>query len=147
MVVLCVILLLPTPQTVRLALVVAADNPVKMILNIPADCKLQGVYLRGNAQVPREGELFVLDINGSRFKVADFGKLDFFQARQEPGFENRALDRSCWETLVDHGTMTVRCDEVAPTIRRYDLELVFEVSGPQESVRNWNQFVTLKSLQ
>lgn len=142
LIVLAVFVLLPKPATVRLALLVAPDHSVEMVLALPKGCRLVKVYLRGNEHVPKKGKLFTLDINNHKFEIADFADQVEVEANIEPGYENRhaAID---WNLMKGDKVLTVFCSDVNKDIQRNDLELVFEVAGDPEVVKNWNKIVQL----
>ena len=145
MVVLVVLLLLPQAQTVRLSLVVVQNDPPEMILTLPKDCLLEKVYLRGNEHVPGQGKLFVLQVNGKKFTLSDFKNMPEADAEKEAGYENRLPDVP-WKDLFEQRTIKVLCSEVNPAVARYDLELVFEVSGAPDTVKKWHEFVKLRAI-
>ena len=142
MIVLACFLALGKLQTVRLSLIVAQDNPAEMVLQIPSDCKLQNVYLRGTDNVPAAGRLFTLEINGREYEITDFSKMPAVDVSNEAGFSSRALPLDLKE-LQTCSQITVSCLQVDSAVQRYDLEVVFEVCGEPETVKNWNRFVQL----
>ena len=143
MIILCVLMLMPQPQTVRLALLVAPDHQPEMIIAIPKGCRLENVYLRGNEHVPRDGKLFMLEINKHKFVMSDFGKQAIVKASTEPGYENRAAVID-WNLMKGDTTLTVVCSDVHKDIQRNDLELVCEVTGDPDVVKKWDKFVKLR---
>ena len=142
LIVVAVFVLLPKPATVRLALLVAPDHSVEMVLSLPKGCRLAKVYLRGNEHVPKKGKLFTLDINKHKFEIADFADQVEIEANIEPGYENRhaAID---WTLMKGEKVLTIFYSDVNKEIQRNDLELVFEVVGDPEIVKNWNNIVQL----
>lgn len=132
------------PATARLALVVAQDHEVEMVLTLIKGCRLDKVYLRGNDKVPKEGKLFTLVINDHKFDIADFEKQPEINANVEAGYKNRhaAID---WNLMKGDTTLKVYYIDVHKDIKRDDLDLVFEVVGDPEIVKDWNKFVKLYS--
>lgn len=130
------------PATARLALVVAQDHDVEMVLTLIKGCRLDKVYLRGNEKVPRQGKLFTLNINKHQFEITDFEKQPEIKANVEPGYQNRhaAID---WNLMKGDTTLSIFYTDVNKSIQRNDLDLVFEVVGDPEIVKDWNKFVKL----
>ena len=138
------LMMMPGAKTARLSLVIAHENPAEMVLTPPKDCKLEMVYLRANEHVPRQGKLAVLVINGLKFPVVDFEKLDSVKAPVEPGCENRNAPID-WNKLKGATSLTVSYEELHKDLQRYDLELVFQITGNPDKIKNWQSFVTLSS--
>ncbi|MBE6367346.1 MAG: hypothetical protein E7052_05485 [Lentisphaerae bacterium] len=145
MVVLAVLLLLPKAKTVRFSLVVHPGNPVEMVLNLPEDCVLDKVYLRSSSHVPRQGKLFELKAGGKLFEVAELAKLTPGEADSDNNYTRNLLDVP-WKSLFDGRTLTVSCHNINSQIQQYDMELVFEVSGSPETVKEWHNLVKLRHL-
>ena len=137
-------MMMPGAKTARLSLVIARDNPAEMVLTPPKDCKLELVYLKANEHVPRKGQLAVLVINGIKFPIADFEKLDGVKAPAEAGFENRNAPID-WNKLKGAKSLTISYENLHKDLQRYDLELVFQITGNPDKIKNWQSFVTLYS--
>ncbi len=135
-------LMMPKERTVRFSLVAAPDNAVELQIRLPEKCHVQSVYLRGTSEVPRTGALFTLVLNGKRFPVADWEKLSLSAAAAEPGSENR-LPVAELPDGGPHAQWVIACENIAPAVRRGALEVVFEVTGPSDTVQHWNEMVTL----
>ena len=137
-------MIMPGAKTARLSLVMAHDNPAEMVLTPPKDCKLERVYLKANEHVPRKGKLAVLVINGLKFPIADFENLENVDAPADPGFENRnaPIDRN---KLKGAKSLTISYEELHKDLQRYDLELVFQITGNPDKIKNWQSFVALYS--
>ena len=142
LIILCVLMLLPGAATARLSLVIASENPAEVVLTPPKDCRLEKVYFKANEHVPRQGKLFTLVVNGFEFPVADFEKLAAADEPAELGIEYKHAPVD-WEKLKGAKSLTVSYKDVNETLQRYDLELVFYLSGNPDKIKNWQNFVKL----
>ena len=147
LVVLGIIVLMPKAQTVRLALVIAQENPVQMSLTVPQGCVLDKVYLAGSGTLPRSGKLFTLKINEHEYEVSDFDQLVPIKTDDSSDKIDTRLTRVDWNVFKGVKTFNVSYSNVDPAIERYALELVFEVAGDPETVKKWHEFVQLKSAE
>ncbi len=144
LIILGVLMLLPGAQTARLSFVISHENPAEVVLTPPKDCRLEKVYLKANSHVPRKGKLVTLIVNGLKFPVADFEKLDSIDAPADAGCENRNAPID-WNKLKGAKSLTIAYEDVNNALDRYDLELVFEVTGNPDKIKNWQSFVKLYS--
>ena len=144
LIILGVLMMMPGAKTARLSLVIAHDNPAEMVLTPPKDCKLEQVYLKANEHVPRTGKIVTLVVNNIKFPVADFDKLDEVKAPAEVGFENRNAPID-WNKLKGAKELTISYEDLHKDLQRYDLELVFQITGNPDKIKNWQSFVKLYS--
>ena len=142
--VLGVLIILPGVQTVSLSLVIDGKQPVEMNLRIPKDCQLEMVYLRSNKNGPAAGKLFTLHVNNEKFEIKDIEKLPSVKVQAEEGWahHNAPID---WNLFKGQNRFIIYCSEVNPAVARYDLELVFRMRGPKDTVEKWDEFVQLRS--
>ncbi len=136
---------LPQGAVARLAFVVAADNPAELTLSIPKDCFMEKVYLRSKNSVPKSGKLFTLSVNNVKFEVKDLEKLELIEGDSEPDMEKRTAPVD-WAQFKDHRVFNIVCIEINPEIKRYDLDLVFEIRGNPDTIKDWQKFVQLKRM-
>lgn len=144
LIILCVLMLLPGAQTARLSFVISHENPAEVVLTPPKDCRLEKVYLKANSHVPRQGKLVTLIVNGLKFPVADFEKLEAIDAPADDGCENRNAPID-WNKLKGAKSLTISYEDMNKDLDRYDLELVFEITGNPDKIKNWQSFVQLYS--
>ncbi len=142
LIILCVLMLLPGAATARLSLVIANENPAEVVMTPPKDCRLEKVYFKANEHVPRQGKLVTLIVNGLEFPVADFEKLPAADEAADAGFENRHAPID-WDKLKGAKSLTVSYKDVNKALQRYDLELVFQLTGNPDKIKNWQSFVQL----
>ena len=144
MIILCVLMAMPGAKTARLEMVIARDNPIEVVLTPPKDCRLERVYLKANSHVPRTGKLVTLIVNELKFPVEEFEKLSTVNVEADEGFENR-LAPIDWEKLRGAKSLKVSFEDLNDKLARYDLALVFEITGNPDKIKNWQEFVTLYS--
>ena len=146
--ILCCVLLFFSPKTTtaRIALAIAPadvhNDVASVAMTVPTECMLQTVYLRGNKNVPREGELMTLIINGEKISVANFGSLPNAKGEQIPDFENKLVQLD-FKKLSKEKNLVITYENLHPAVKRNDLELVVEIVGEDEVVKNWNSFIKL----
>ena len=145
----CCILMWLSPKTgiARLALTIAQpdkDGTIsELVMSVPVECRLETIYLRGNGNVPREGKLFDLFINGTKYSVSDFGQLSAAHGEIIEGYENKAIKLPIKE-LRKHKDLVVTYGNLDSRLKRDDLVLVIEVAGEDEKVKKWNEFIKLR---
>ena len=146
--ILCCVLLCFSPKTTtaRFALVIAPadvhNSVASATVTIPTECMLQTIYLRGNKNVPREGELMTLVINGEKITVANFGQLPTAKGEQVPEFENKLVQLD-FKKLSKEKNLVITYENLHPAVKRNDLELVVEIVGDSEVVKDWNSLVKI----
>ena len=142
MIILLCLMAMPGAQTARLSLLIDKNNPPEMILNIPKDCRLEKVYLKADKHVPRNENLLTLTVNDLDFPVANFSALDPIDAAADEGCENRNAPIN-WDKLRGAKSLKISYKDVNSKLQKNDLELVFEVVGNPDTVKNWRSFVQL----
>ena len=144
----CCLLLAVTPQvdTANLQMVISPienNSVAEFVIEIPADCRLEQVYLRGNDNVPLEGKLMTLLINDEKFEIDNYGHLIPFEEKVIEGFTNKRLPLDI-KKLRSNRKITVSYENLAPNVKRNDLELVFVIAGNKEALKNWNSIAQVR---
>ena len=145
----CCLLMVVSPKTTiaRMAIVVAPadkDGTVsELVMNIPKDCLLDKIYLRGNGNVPREGRLFTLVINGVKYNISDFGQLAAANGEVVEGYENKSVALP-FDTLKKAEELVVSYEDLDSRVKREDLFLIIEVGGDDDTVKKWNEVIKLR---
>jgi hypothetical protein len=137
----------PKPTSARMAIVVAPadkDGTVsELVMNIPDDCLLDKIYLRGNSNLPRDGRLVTLIINDVKYNIADFGQLATAAGEVLEGYENKSVTLPM-DTLKKAKELVVSYDGLDSRVKREDLFLIIEVAGEEDTVKKWNEVIKLR---
>ena len=145
----CCLLLVISPKATiaRMAIVIAPvdkDGTVsELVMSIPEDCLLDKIYLRGNGNVPRDGRLVTLIINGVKYNVADFGQLSAADGEVVEGYENKSVVLPL-DTLKKAEELIVSYEGLDSRVKREDLFLIIEVAGEEDTVKKWNEVIKLR---
>ena len=139
---------LPQADVVRLAIVVSppdADGSYsEMLIKVPAGGRIKTIYLRGNSEALADSDKFgVILINGEPVELADFKNMPDCKGEEKDGFANKALPVKI-KKLRQRSDLTVSCKELAPFIKHGDLEVVVELEGDSESVKDWRDIYKLR---
>ena len=143
----CLLLVIgPKVDTANLQMVISPiehNSVAEFVIEIPNDCRLENVYLRGNDKVPLEGKLMTLLINDEKFEIDNYGHLVPFEGKVIEGFTNKQLPLDI-KKLRNNRKMIVSYENLAPSVKRNDLELVFVISGESETLKNWNNIAKVR---
>ena len=130
----------PGEKTVRLAWRIAPDTHTAIRLAVPETCRLSACYLRVPTPLPAPETPLVLDCSGATVTVGDLAKLPHASVKAEPGTVNLAL------ALPTAGkkSFILRQKSVPAAFGEKQCELVLEITGPEEQVRDWAKIAALE---
>lgn len=131
----------PAEKTVRFAWRVAPDNHSSIRLRLSDGCRLSACYLRVPTPLPALETPLVFDCSGENVTVGDLTKLSRASVKAEPGTENLALALP----TADKKGFILRQKSVPAAFGKKQCELVLEVAGPEEQVRDWAKIASLES--
>ncbi len=139
-------LFFPNPAEARLAMVITPEENLELELKVLPDCALKNIYLRALPEVPASGEICTLIINGQAVKISDLSRSSIVDGEKYRNYLNLAIPYDL-QLLAEADLITISYCNVNPAIERYDLELVVEIMGNPDSVKNWNEFVAVRAAE
>lgn len=130
----------PGEKTVRFAWRLAPDTHTAIRLAVPDQCRLSACYLRIPTPLPALETPLVLDCSGANVTVGDLAELPRASVPAGPGTENLAL------ALPTAGgkSFILRQKSVPAAFGEKQCELVLEITGPEEQVRDWAKIAALE---
>lgn len=131
----------PGEKTVRLAWRVAPDTRSAIRLAVPEKCRLSACYLRIPTPLPALETPLVFDCSGENVTVGDLAALSRASVKAGAGTENLAL------ALPTAGkkSFILRQKSIPAAFGEKQCELVLEITGPEELVRDWAKIAALEN--
>jgi hypothetical protein len=137
-------LLMPQGRTALWDIAVIPGSKNIWSMTIPKDCRLEKLYLRCSTELPQEGKLFELNINGQTFEIADIGKLAAVNVTPIDGYEFKLMPFD-WSALAKAETLDISFDAVKANLPENGLFIGVELYGAEDSVKNWRKFIVLRN--
>ena len=130
----------PGEKTVRMAWRIAPDTHSAIRFAIPEKCRLSASYLRVPTPLPAPETPLVLDCSGETVTVGDLAQLPRASVKAGPDTVNLAL------ALPTAGkkSFILRQKSVPAAFGAKHCELVLEITGPEELVRDWAKIAALE---
>ena len=132
----------PGEKTVRLAWRVAPENRSFMRIAIPDNCRLAACYLRIKTPLPVLETPLVIDCSGETAAVDSLSSLPRSPVQAASGTEH--LQFALPPAAAAQKSFLLRQKSVPAALGRDNCELVLEISGPEEAVRDWTNIAELE---
>ena len=132
----------PGEKTVRLAWRIAPENHSVMQIVIPDNCRLSACYLRIKTPLPKPDAPLVIDCSGETVAIDSLNSLPRSPVKAAPGTEH--LQFALPPAAAARKRFLLRQKSVPAALGQDNCELVLEISGPEEAVRDWAKIAKLE---